>query len=769
MPSTSQYLQISDYALVEYVYADENITTTQARCLRLQNKYTNTYQFLNNAQAYKKTGNILDKSASKLGTDSQAWAYHDIDVVVPTIQTDANFVLEDVTASLLSNQYYDTIRLHLLAGFTFPGLDGLVLEVIFNEWTATGLNSRPFTAAANVFLKSEPGVTFATDPIFIADRYFDRFIEIKVPSLFQVNQDFWTSPTASNTFGYQYTFNNVGFFPGSQIGVNVYEINFIEERNGNRFLRTGTTYNGTFNQQDEYSFVGAVIKENAENDYIEYYPTYQGGFIEDYINLLNSTGSWVVINQLTVYEQVGTQFVKTSDVTILQEENFDQPSVYRPIIRNAPAVFSYEIEYIMRLLNKVSNQEIVRRSSFSSTEVKKYGLQLEKINALEGFRPIKVYNKIVKNDETPSPGISFGAPRFITQYSYINNYFDVNYISVDSTTDVSSEIGQTVYPQGKNIFFMNPFDNYVKFKIFTKSKDKKQNVTIDLASTGMNIKLSFVYDDKSQVFVEPVQDIEAANPGAGEVLFRIDSDVSIKLLGGKTRNYFLVNRTVEGDDVLIYSGKFEDVALRDTSQAVIDQNTEIVNQLNEKIATLQKLQEATSNGSANGNGTTAAVVTAATESTTSTLVTTNEQGAQTQVTTVTSTDSAGNTRVEVVTTSPATELEKQADEKAAAQSQEMTLVVTKETAAVENAIVKEAGTIKKDFTKTLNIPEVPGVTPPVSKANWTVIKPVVQNPSGQPIPASDIIKNQGRGGKTGTSTGAPSPPPGGSGFITSTE
>ena len=230
-----------------------------------------------------------------------------------------------------------------------------------------------------------------------------------------------------------------------------------------------------------------------------------------------------------------------------------------------------------------------------------------------------------------------------------------------------------------------------------------------------------------------------------------------------------MNRTVEGDDVLIYSGKFEDVALRDTSQAVIDQNTEIVNQLNEKIATLQKLQEATSNGSANGNGTTAAVVTAATESTTSTLVTTNEQGAQTQVTTVTSTDSAGNTRVEVVTTSPATELEKQADEKAAAQSQEMTLVVTKETAAVENAIVKEAGTIKKDFTKTLNIPEVPGVTPPVSKANWTVIKPVVQNPSGQPIPASDIIKNQGRGGKTGTSTGAPSPPPGGSGFITSTE
>ena len=279
MPATSQYIQITDYALVEYIYTDETITTTQARCLRLQNKYTNTYQFLNNAQAFKRTANILDSSASRLGTDAKVWAYHDIDSPVPIIQQDNKFVLTDVTANLLSNQKYDTVRVHFLAGYTFPGLDGVITEIQFNEWTATGLNPRPFTAAANVFLKSEPNVTFSTNPIFIADRYFDRYIEFKIPSLYSVNLDFWTSPTATNTIGYQYTFGNVGFLQGSQISINLYEINSISESNGNRYLNTGTTWNSSVNQQDEYSFVGAVVKENSEYDFIEYYPTFKGGFI----------------------------------------------------------------------------------------------------------------------------------------------------------------------------------------------------------------------------------------------------------------------------------------------------------------------------------------------------------------------------------------------------------------------------------------------------------------------------------------------------------
>jgi len=712
MPSTSQYIQISDYALLEYIYTNETITTTNARCLRLQNKYTNTYQFLNNAQAYKRTGNILDKSASKLGTESKAWAYHDIDTPIPIIQQDNNFVLEDVTASLLSNQNYDTVRLHFLAGYTFPGLDGVILEMLFNEWTATGLNPRPFTAASQVFLKSDPSsINFSADPIFIADRYFDRYVEFKIPSLYAVNLDFWSSPAATNTIGYQYTFGNVGFLQTSQISANLYEIGSITERNGNRYLNTGTVWNASVNQQDEYSFVGAVVKENTEYDYIEYYPTFHGGFIEDYINLLNESGQWVVINQLTVYEQAGTNFVKTSDVTILQEDNFDQPSVYRPILRNAPAVYSYSIEYIMRLVNKVNNKEIVRRSTFSSTDVKKYGYQLERINALEGYRPIKVYNKIVKTDESPAPSVAFGTPRFITQYNYVNNYFDVNYISVDSTTEIdSTEIGQIVYPQGKNVFYMNPFDNYVKFKIFTKSKDKKQNVTMDLASNGMNVKLSFVYDDNSQIFIEPTQDINAANPGAGEILFKIDSETTVKLLNGKNRSYFLVNRTTQGDDVLMYTGKFESIELKAASETAIQQNELIVAQLQEKIAALKKAQESL---------TVSTVVPAA--GTTGTEVT-------------------GATAASVA--SPTTQVASQQSAENAASTEMGVVTVTSNSAAVNDAITQAAANTKPS---KLNVPEVPGVTAPIQSNNWSNQQPVVKNPSGQDISIKSTYKKREEG------------------------
>jgi hypothetical protein len=67
MPSTSTYVQLSNYALVEYVYESEIITTTSARTLRLRNGYTSQYQFLNSSTAVNITGNVLDRSASRLG------------------------------------------------------------------------------------------------------------------------------------------------------------------------------------------------------------------------------------------------------------------------------------------------------------------------------------------------------------------------------------------------------------------------------------------------------------------------------------------------------------------------------------------------------------------------------------------------------------------------------------------------------------------------------------------------------------------------------
>jgi hypothetical protein len=708
MPSTSTYVQLSNYALVEYVYESEIITTTTARTLRLKNGYTEQYQFVNASSAVNLTGNVLDRSASRLGLDSTRWAYHDIDAAVPTIQTDANFTLTDVTTSLTTNQKYDTVKVHLAAGYDFPGIDGFIVEIQWEEWTALGSGGRRFTAGAQVYIKSEQTVNFNPNPLFLGDRFYDRYVEFKVPSLADTNTDFWNSPTASNTIGYQYTFNNVGFLQSSQIFTNIYEIDLTTETNGNRFFQVGNVYRSSFNAADQYSYIGCVVKENTEYDYMEYYPTFYNGFIEDYIADLNSgqNGDWVVINQINVYEQAGTTMIRTSSNTLLQEDNFNEPAIFRPVIRNAAYVYSFTVEYIMRMMNKVDNTEIVRKSTVTSSSPKKYGYSLEKINVLEGFRPVKVYNKIekiesttIQNSITAQEGaFGWGTPKVITQNLYVNNYYDVNNISVDSTTNVGDIIGTMVYPQGMNYIFINKFDNYVKFKVFSKSADKKTNVTFDFAATGMNVKLAFIFDDDSKVYLDATQDLTAANPGAGELLFKIDDILSTKLLKGKNRDYYIINKNDKNDEVLIYAGKFESQDKKTEIMAKINQN--MITELNAQIAKLKKAQEALTRPVIKTVGTVAA--------STETAVTGATGGA-----------------------SPATTPAAQTQEEKIKVIEQASAFVANTTKGIDNAIKQAAAESNKEnpIVIKLNIPEIPGVTPGLGAPISLSISPAVTQPS----------------------------------------
>jgi len=587
MPGTSTYIQIADYALIEYTYSSETISTTQAKALRLYNNYLNQYQFLNNAQATALTGNVLDYSAVLVSRESNKWGYLDVDSVSPIISIDPNITVNDISASLITNIKYDKVKLHFLSGYDFPGIDGVILSLDWDQWTTSGQAGKKFTAGAQVFLKGDSQVKLSTVPFFLGDRLYDKYIEFKIPSLAEANFDYWNSPLATNTIGFQYTFGNTGFLKEGQINASLYEITSTQIEGGNRYFITGNSYESSFNQADMYSYISAVVRENPEYDYVEYFPTWDGQYLEDYINLLNeSGGDWAVVNQIDVYEQLGPTFLHTFNMTSLQTTALNAPVAFRPIIRNASLAISFTVEYTMRLLNKSNGQEIIRKATFTSIEPKKYGAQIQKINVLEGYRPVKVYNKIVKVSESDlETSVQYiGTPNIMTQKVYVNSYYDVNYISVDSTTNISNVLGETVYPQGQNTIFINKFDNYVKFKIFTKSADKKQNVSLNLASNGMNIKLAFIFDDQSKIYVDPTQDMEAADPGSGEVLFRIDDTVSTKLLGGKQREYYIVNKNDKGDEVLIYSGKFADQS--EMAKMSSQQSSTIMTTLKGRIAAL---------------------------------------------------------------------------------------------------------------------------------------------------------------------------------------
>jgi len=373
----------------------------------------------------------------------------------------------------------------------------------------------------------------------------------------------------------------------------------------------------------------------------------------------------------------------------------------------------------MRLLNKVSNTEIIRKATVTSFNPKKYGFSLDKINVLEGFRPVKVYNKIEKIESTAltnsiadnEGAFGFGTPKIITQNIYVNNYFDVNYISVDSTTNLSDILGQNVYAQGLNYIFINKFDNYVKFKIFTKSADKKQNVTLDLSSTGMNVKLAFIFDDDSKIYLDPVSDLVAANPGAGEILFRIDDAISTKLLNGKTRQYYIVNKNDKGDEVLIYQGNFESQDKKTEMMAKINQS--MIDELNATIAKLQKAQEAIKTN-----------VVMPTPMPVQTVAPSPETPAISTPTVA---------AVEVAAPSPSTTLIKESQQEEIKIIEQATTFVTASSQGVQDAIKEASAELpikpRKNFKFLLNIPDVPGVTPMLGAPITLSLTPKVVKPS----------------------------------------
>lgn len=671
--ATSAYVQLAPYALLEYVYSSELISKSSTKTLRLTDNYDGSYYFVNSTIAENTTGNTLNNTAARLGNSSSTrWAYMDLTIAEPILQSDPNFTLSDVSAAITANSIsYDTVKLHLLSGYNFETLEGLILQINWKEWFSGAMSTTTMKAGSYTYLRSDLSkINFSTTPLFLGDRLYDRYLEFKVPSLSAANFDFWNSPGTSKnvTLAYNYSHDGVGFVNDSPISISLFEIDTIDQNGEQQFFVSGTEYTASIGSSDQYSFVSVVIQENTDNDYIEYYPSYNGGFIGDYINFLNETGDWVVINQIDVYEQIGNSIVSTANMTMLQDSNFDLPGVFRPIIRNSQIAFSYTVQYVMRLVNKRDNTEIVRRATFTSTDVKKYGAKLQKINILEGYRPIKVYNKIVNLTSGTASNVlssSSASPQYITQTVYVNNYYDVNFISVDSTSDISNTIGETVYPQGTNTIFINKFDNVVKFKIFTKSKDKKQNVSLDLASTGMNINLAFITDDGSKFYIAPYSDISAANPGAGEVLFKINDNISTKLLGGTNREYYLINKTTEGDEVLIYSGTFADQKDR---VAILEQKRSLF-----ATSATDMIAQQTTITTPTTAGVTGATASSATTSASSDLL-------------------LGSQAVQIANTS-----QTQTD-------------VIRSTSGITEAL-NRAATSDIPADKQINIPEVPGVTP----------------------------------------------------------
>ncbi len=118
---------------------------------------------------------------------------------------------------------------------------------------------------------------------------------------------------------------------------------------------------------------------------------------------------YVVFHEISVTEQVGQVFSQTSFQVITQDTDFDEPVLFRPIIKNANSAISFSINYVLRLYNKADATQIIKNAKLTSFDTQKYGRQMIQINLGVVPTVANVYNQI-NNDNGKQLVVGVGTP-----------------------------------------------------------------------------------------------------------------------------------------------------------------------------------------------------------------------------------------------------------------------------------------------------------------------------------------------------------------------
>jgi hypothetical protein len=400
--TSSRFIPIYDGALVEYVYADQvsplTYSTSTLPIEILTDAYTDN-SFLFNPGAYSSiTDNTRNVSAVPIDstyntfaslTTARSISYNDVD---PNL-TPSNQVLQTFSPAL--NVVYDTVKIHFAAGFNFDSFDGFIFQVNYQR-----RDSVKSSLMSRVYLKTDtPNLN--PRPFMIGERLYSTYIEVTIPALKYIIDTFYANPTSTNTLGYKLT-DGKGFIKTSTIDINVFGIYKTTKEQGFPVYAVRNLNSVSLPQTDPFNLLVAVIQQSTSGDYFELYGEYAGQIFANFMASLNAqpNGNWVAVHQLDMKEQIGTNFVTTASQMITQLDDYDLPTIYRPVVMNSSVAVSFTIDYILRIVNRDTQEQIIRNATITSRDVGVYGRKLQKIYLGKVPEIVKVYNKVVDENKT---------------------------------------------------------------------------------------------------------------------------------------------------------------------------------------------------------------------------------------------------------------------------------------------------------------------------------------------------------------------------------
>jgi hypothetical protein len=569
------------------------------------NNHLGIHQIVNKDGSYNITKNIKDLTAVPISGNT--YVYIDSEKIPNYLDYDT-----EITTSTISgyNVVMDQVRFHFVSGFDFDNFKAVILSIKNTE------NDGKINLFANLLLAPETIVdliSYNSKPLFLGNALYDRYIDLLVPSIKNINEEYATAPLPLTTFAAAITpndLNSTAFIYNAPIIIGLAECGTRKtlSTNVNQTYETFEVteyYEATLSQTNEFDNVGAYVNESTAGDYIEFYLTFNSGFPSDLLSILNArnpSDDWIVIHQISVFEQLGTSFNNTSRFVFFQEDRFDEPNVFRPVLRNANEAVSMNIDYVARLTNRRNGEQIIREASYTMISPKKYGRKLVTIPLMEKPQSQKIYNKLIrKNFEAtklfiepslnPVDNIATTSVTTITKTEYVPIFFNNSNISIAHTNSyiqTSDTTTEVVFGPGKLRFILSPFDNVIKLKVFTTNSSSSSLAPVPLDLNVNSVTYRLVFDtDNGKISVDNVNNSNLENLSTGIIAFNVSKKDSEAIIPSAKRTVYMIAASQDGKETLIYTGEWRrpdeqadiDLAI-ETAKAEADQVNQIHSTLN---------------------------------------------------------------------------------------------------------------------------------------------------------------------------------------------
>lgn len=564
--TTSKFVQLAPYLVMEYRYADQpnpetyfvNTGSPAIGFNKLVNgvleddnrQPSDDIQIMNLDADQSVTQNTRNNSVVQVNQNS--FITLDPGLIVP--YNDFNSNLTDtanlaITFSSNIQVVYDSIRYHILAGYNLNNVDGLVLQVQYLDVNGSYVTFSQIKLSKG----SSQTYTFSPNPVTIGSNIYDKYYEVKIPSLVDMNNKY----AAASPSNKQFTLaaltskSGSGYQTTVPIRIKAYEILNTTSTNGYETYGANLLASLSLESTDPFKNIGAYIAPSDQGDFFEYFATDDGGFPEDFILFQNSIGnSYYLQHTIETLEQVGGALLNTSNFSNIQTTAYDVPNLLRPIVRYTSVASSFTLRYTMTLVNNKDQSRLIRIATYTSSDVSRYGAEIQPLQLQVLPQQQKIYNKVAGGINISIPQNNINAPKQITKFS--NVFIDRNLVNTSLTNlvvngtslteDINNETttSSVSYGIGRAYITISPFDNYYKFTFFQKANDGTIR-NIDLSSSG-DFSMVFINNQNKKVVAPSIVDNNIAKPANGELAFKVDETLSTQILQFTNRKFYISNR-----------------------------------------------------------------------------------------------------------------------------------------------------------------------------------------------------------------------------------